>query len=139
MPNVLGIDHVAVAVNDLDEATNHWVSCLGLSLGDREIIESQGVEVQMLFAGDTRIELICPLSESSPVAKYLEKRGPGIHHLALEVEDVDSSIADVLSCGEQMVHTSRQSGAHGSSIAFVHPRSASGVLLEWVQNEKQSD
>ena len=139
MPKVQGLDHVAIVVEDLDVATKHWVEVLGLRGGEREIMESQGVEVQILFAGETRIELVCPLSASSSVAGFLEKRGPGIHHLALKVDNTADAIKDVLDCGEEMIHTSPQAGAHQTSIAFVHPKSAGGVLLEWVQNSQPPD
>ena len=81
----------------------------------------------------------CALSASSSVAGFLEKRGPGIHHLALKVDNTADAIKDVLDCGEEMIHTSPQAGAHQTSIAFVHPKSAGGVLLEWVQNPQPSD
>ena len=139
MLKVQGLDHVAIVVEDLDLSTKHWVEVLGLCPGEREIVESQEVEVQILFAGETRIELVCPLSASSPVAGFLEKRGPGIHHLAFKVDNTADAIKDVLACGEQMIHTSPQVGAHQTSIAFVHPKSAGGVLLEWVQNQQSPD
>jgi methylmalonyl-CoA epimerase len=139
MPKVQGLDHVAIVVEDLDVATKHWVEVLGLRPGARETVETQGVEVQILFAGDTRIELVCPLSDSSPVAKFLEKKGPGIHHLALKVDNTADAIEDVLACGEEMIHTSPQAGVHQTSIAFVHPKSACGVLLEWVEDRQSPD
>mgnify|MGYP001045663676 FL=1 len=87
MTNILGIDHIAIAVDDLDTAAELWGTKLGMRLGEREIIEAQGVEIQMVYAGDTRIELVCPLNADSPVAKFIAKRGVGIHHLALAVNN----------------------------------------------------
>ncbi|MDE0585393.1 MAG: methylmalonyl-CoA epimerase [Planctomycetota bacterium] len=133
MTNILGIDHIAIAVDDLDTAAELWGTKLGMRLGARERIEAQGVEIQMVYAGDTRIELVCPLNADSPVAKFIAKRGTGIHHLALAVDDCQSAIDH---CGEQdvrMINESASDGSHGTTIAFVHPSSMGGVLTELVE------
>jgi len=133
MTNILGIDHIAIAVDDLDTAAELWGTKLGMRLGARETIEAQGVEIQMVYAGDTRIELVCPLNADSPVAKFIAKRGTGIHHLALAVDDCQSAIGDCSKQGVRMINESASDGSHGTTIAFVHPSSMGGVLTELVE------
>jgi methylmalonyl-CoA/ethylmalonyl-CoA epimerase len=133
MTNILGIDHIAIAVDDLDTAAELWGTKLGMRLGARETIEAQGVEIQMVYAGDTRIELVCPLNADSPVAKFIAKRGTGIHHLALAVDDCQSAIGDCSKKGVRMINESASDGSHGTTIAFVHPSSMGGVLTELVE------
>lgn len=130
---VLGLDHVAVVVADLDEATRTWRDVLGLRAGSREVVEDQGVEVQMMWAGDTRIELVHPLRDDSPAAKFLARRGPGLHHLALAVEDCRAAVADARAQGARMIDEEPRGGAHGTRIAFVHPHATGGVLAELVE------
>ncbi|TAH36433.1 MAG: methylmalonyl-CoA epimerase [Planctomycetota bacterium] len=133
MRNPLGIDHVAIAVEDLDAATALWRDALGLRVGVREVVADQGVEVQMLYAGETRIELMRPLSPDSPVGKFLAKRGPGLHHLALAVEDVGAALEGVKARGLRVIDEQPRAGAHGTRIAFLHPSAAGGVLAELVE------
>ena len=128
-----GIDHIAIAVTDLDEATQYWSETMGLRRGTREIIESQGVEVQMMHAGETRIELVCPVRADSPMAGFLKKRGPGLHHLAFAVPDCERAIEQVQQKRARMIDESPREGAHGTRIAFVHPASSGGVLSELVE------
>lgn len=133
MPDILGVDHLAIAVEDLDEATAVWRDRLGLREGAREIVEDQGVEVQMMYAGETRIELVCPVRPDSPMAGFLAKRGPGLHHLALAVADCGSAIEEVAAAEGRMIDSAPRVGAHDTRIAFVHPKSAGGVLTELVE------
>lgn len=133
MRSVTGIDHIAVAVEDLDEATRTWRDVLGLREGSREVVEEQGVELQMMHAGAVRVELVCPLSADTPVGKYLAKNGPGLHHLALQVDDCAQAVQAVDAAGARMIDREPRGGAHGSRIAFVHPATAGGVLVELVQ------
>jgi len=133
MTNILGVDHIAIAVEDLDVATKQWSEQLGLRAGAREVVEEQGVEVQMMYAGQTRIELVCPIREDSPVRKYLDKRGPGLHHVAFAVEDCAASIARVKDKGARLIDDQPRGGAHDTRIAFVHPASTGGVLTELVE------
>ncbi len=133
MPEIQGVDHLAIAVEDLDEATAIWRDRLGLREGAREIVEDQGVEVQMMYAGETRIELVCPIRPDSPMAGFLEKRGPGLHHLALSVADCAGAIEQVAAAGGRMIDPEPRGGAHNTRIAFVHPKSAGGVLTELVE------
>ena len=132
MSQVLGLDHLAIAVDDLDAATSLWRDRFGLRVGTRETVAAQGVEVQMMHAGDTRIELICPTSPDSPIAGFLAKRGPGLHHLALAVDDCQGAIDRATEAGARMLQQTPQPGAHGSRIAFVHPQTSGGVLTELV-------
>lgn len=130
---VLGVDHLAVVVEDLDAATRLWRDRFGLRPGGREVVADQGVEVQMMYAGETRIELVCPVTEDSPVRGFLAKRGPGLHHVALAVADCAEAIDAVAADGGRMIDDAPRDGAHGTRIAFVHPRAASGVLTELVE------
>jgi methylmalonyl-CoA epimerase len=136
MSRVLGIDHIAIAVEDLDEATCLWRDRMGLRQGAREIVADQGVEVQMMYAGQTRVELVCPLHAQSPVRRFLDQRGPGMHHLALAVADCDSTIQQAQQQGARMIDSQAQAGAHQTRIAFVHPASTGGVLVELVEGGK---
>ncbi len=133
MSKVLGIDHIAVAVEDLDAATRSWRELLGLRVGARERVEEQGVEVQMLYAGETRIELMRPLRPDSPVGRFLARRGGGLHHLAFAVEDCGTAAARVADGGGRLIDPEPRPGAGGTRVAFVHPRSLDGVLTELVE------
>lgn len=133
MPNILGVDHIAIAVEDLDTATRQWADQLGLRAGAREVVEEQGVEVQMMYAGETRIELVCPISPTSPVRAFLDKRGPGLHHLALAVDDCATAVAEVGEKGARLIDEKPRGGAHQTRIAFVHPAATGGVLTELVE------
>ncbi len=128
-----GIDHIALAVPDLDAATAFWRDIVGLREGAREVLEDQGVEVQMLYAGETRVELLRPLGPDTPVGRFLEKRGPGLHHLALAVEDCAGALRELTAAGAAALQEEPVPGAHGTRIAFLHPRSTGGVLLELVE------
>ena len=133
MNKIQGIDHIAVVVEDLDEAIQVWRDRLGLREGSREVVEDQGVEIQMMYAGETRIELVCPLSAETPIQAWLEKCGPGLHHLALAVEDCTTAIQETESAGARINDSEPRTGAHGTRIAFVHPKSVGGVLTEFVE------
>jgi methylmalonyl-CoA/ethylmalonyl-CoA epimerase len=133
MSAVLGIDHIAIAVEDLERATEIWRDQMGLRVGAREVVASQGVEVQMMHAGETRVELVCPIDSDSPIRSFLDKRGPGLHHLALAVDDCTQAIEHAQSQGSRMIHSQPQPGAHQTRIAFVHPGSTGGVLTELVE------
>ncbi len=133
MSRLLGVDHIAVAVQDLDRATEQWQKRLGLRVGKREIVADQGVEVQMMYAGDTRIELVRPIHEDSPIHKFLERKGEGLHHLALAVDDCKEALDQCEADGAQMIDREPRTGAHNTTIAFCHPKSTNGVLLELVE------
>ena len=127
------IDHIGIAVKSLDEALPFYRDNLGMSFAGIEEVVEQKVRVAMLQIGESMIELLEPTSEDSPLAKFMEKNGPGIHHLAYEVEDIEAAIARLMSEGARMIDEKPRSGAHGTRIAFVHPKSSLGVLTELCQ------
>jgi methylmalonyl-CoA/ethylmalonyl-CoA epimerase len=127
------INHIGIAVKSLNDSLPFYRDQLGmLFLGTEEVAE-QRVKVAMLQIGDSKVELLEPTSEDSPVAKFIEKNGPGIHHLAYEVENIETAIAKLLADGVRMIDETPRSGAHGTRIAFVHPKSSNGVLTELCQ------
>jgi methylmalonyl-CoA epimerase len=127
------INHLGIAVKEIDEALKFWENALGLENVHSEVVEDQKVRVAMLPLGETNIELLEPTSEDSPISKFLEKRGGGIHHIAVEVEDIEKSLAKLKSEGMKLIDETPRIGAGGCLIAFVHPKSTNGVLLELVQ------
>lgn len=128
------LDHTAVAVADLDAALERYRRLLGLEPGHREVVEGQGVEVAFLSPpGDTRLELIAPLSEESPVARFLARRGEGLHHVCFRVADLEAALRDAEAAGIRLVDRSPRRGAAGSLIAFLHPAALGGVLVELKQ------
>ena len=128
------VDHIGIAIKGLDEALAVWRDALGLEVEHSEEVAEQGVRVTMLPVGDSHIELLEPLSDSSPVGKFLEKRGPGIHHIAVNVPDINAALAQLKQKGTRLIDETPRVGARGCLVAFVHPSSANGVLLELVQN-----
>jgi len=128
------LHHVAVAVRDLEEARNFYSQALGLNLGEPEFVQDQGVNVVVLQAGSTRIELVAPAREDSPVARFLEKRGPGLHHLAWKVDSVEQAIGQLAQQGVRLIDEAPRPGSHQTTIAFVHPSATGGVLMELVQD-----
>jgi methylmalonyl-CoA epimerase len=129
------IDHLGIAVKSIDEALKFYREILGLDLAGTEIVEEQGVEVAMLPIGESRVELLQPTGENSPVAKFLARRGPGIHHICIEVEDINAKLAELKGAGAELIDEQPRRGAGGHLIAFVHPKSTSGVLIELVQKD----
>lgn len=127
------INHIGIAVKSLDESLPFYRDNLGMALVGMEEVVEQKVKVAMLAIGESKIELLEPTSAESPVAKFLEKNGPGIHHLAYETENIEAAIAKLLADGARMIDESPRSGAHGTRIAFVHPKSSNGVLTELCQ------
>ncbi len=131
------INHLGIATKGIDEALKFWSDALGLENVHTEIVEDQKVRVAMLPIGESRIELLEPTSEDSPISKFLEKRGGGIHHIAVEVEDIEAALAKLKAEGARLIDEKPRIGAEGCLVAFVHPSSANGVLLELVQEKKQ--
>lgn len=127
------VDHIGIATGKIDEALGLWRDVLGLELDSREEVAEQGVSVAMLTIGESHIELLEPLSDESPVGKFLRKRGPGVHHVAIRVKDIRASLAQLKDKGIRLIDESPRVGARGCLVAFVHPSSANGVLLELVQ------
>lgn len=130
---VRGLHHVAIAVESLEAARAVYEGALGLAAGEVEYVEDQKVNVLVLHAGTQRIELVEPAGADSPISGFLAKRGGGLHHLAWKVDDVGKAIAELKSKGVRMIDEAPRPGAHGTRIAFVHPKSTGGVLMELVQ------
>ncbi|GMB07718.1 methylmalonyl-CoA epimerase [Thermolongibacillus altinsuensis] len=124
------IDHVGIAVKSLDEALPFYVETLGLECLGIEAVESEKVRVAFLKIGEAKIELLEPTAEDSPIAAFIEKRGEGIHHIALGVDDIQARIDELKANGIRMIHDQPKRGAGGANIAFMHPKSAHGVLYE---------
>ena len=131
------IDHLGIATKGIDEALKFWQDALGLENVHTEEVEDQKVRVAMLPIGESRVELLEPTAEDSPITKFLEKRGGGIHHIAVEVEDIEKSLEKLKSEGAKLIDETPRIGAEGCLIAFVHPKSTNGVLLELVQQIKE--
>jgi methylmalonyl-CoA epimerase len=127
------INHLGIATKEIEEALRFWQDALGLEHVHTEVVEEQKVRVAMLPIGETNIELLEPTSDDSPISKFLEKRGGGIHHIAIEVEDISKSLEELKAKGMQLIDETPRIGAEGCLVAFVHPRSTNGVLLELVQ------
>ena len=128
------INHIGIAVNSLDETLPFYRDMLGMTFLGIEEVAEQKVKVAMLAIGESKIELLEPTSPDSPVARFLEKNGPGIHHVAYEVADINSAIERLEREGARMIDRTPRNGAHGASIAFVHPKSSNGVLTELCQS-----
>jgi methylmalonyl-CoA/ethylmalonyl-CoA epimerase len=127
------INHLGIATKGIDEALGFWADALGLENVHTETVEDQKVRVAMLPLGESRIELLEPTSDDSPISKFLEKRGGGIHHIAVEVENIEEALEKLRSKGMRLIDEKPRIGAEGCLVAFVHPSSANGVLLELVQ------
>lgn len=130
------INHLGIATKGIDEALKFWSDALGLENIHTETVEDQKVRVAMLPIGESRVELLEPTSDDSPISKFLEKRGGGIHHIAVEVEDIEAALARLKAQNMRLIDESPRIGAEGCLVAFVHPSSANGVLLELVQTRK---
>ena len=127
------INHLGIATNGIDDALKFWADALGLENVHTETVEDQKVRVAMLPIGESRVELLEPTSDDSPISNFLEKRGGGIHHIAVEVEDIEASLAKLKAQGMRLIDESPRIGAEGCLVAFVHPAASGGVLLELVQ------
>jgi methylmalonyl-CoA epimerase len=130
----LALDHVGIAVRSLDESLPVFESITASKGYGREAVESQGVEVVFVGSGAGRLELLAPTREDSAVAKFLARRGPGMHHLCYRVPDVAAALARYEAQGCELIDRAPRTGAHGHRVAFLHPRSTGGVLVELVQN-----
>jgi methylmalonyl-CoA/ethylmalonyl-CoA epimerase len=130
MSKVIGINHVAIVVDDLDSALGFWRDSLGLELTRIENVPSQQSEVAFFPTKAGEIELVRPTTDDSGVARFLARRGPGMHHLCLEVHDIETMVQDLIQKGVRMINEEPTTGAGGNKIAFIHPESANGVLVE---------
>jgi methylmalonyl-CoA/ethylmalonyl-CoA epimerase len=127
------IDHIGVAVADLESAIVLHTRAYGLPLVHRETLAEQGVEAVLLDVGESHVELLAPLSEASPVGRFLANRGPGLHHVAYQVDDVDAALETARTAGLRLIDETPRTGIRGSQVAFLHPATAGGVLTELVQ------
>jgi methylmalonyl-CoA/ethylmalonyl-CoA epimerase len=132
MFKIKGIDHVAIAVENIDQALEKWQQAFGLEGQSREIVASQKTEVVLLPIGSSSVELIEPKGNDG-LSKFLEKRGPGLHHIAVEVEGIEAALALLESLNVPLIDKTPRIGARGHKVAFVHPRATGGVLVELVE------
>jgi methylmalonyl-CoA/ethylmalonyl-CoA epimerase len=127
------IDHIGVAVHDLDEAIVLYSERLGMPVEHRETVAEQGVEAVLIGVGANHVELLRPLAPDTAVGKFLERNGPGLHHVAYSTDDIESALDSVRAAGLQLIDEHPRAGIRGSSVAFLHPKSTGGVLTELVQ------
>ena len=127
------IDHIGVAVEDIDAAIELYRDGFGMELAHRETVESQGVEAVLLDVGDGHVELLRPLGPETAVGKFLARRGTGLHHVAYAVDDIDATLGKLAAAGLELIDDEARSGIRGSRVAFLHPRSTGGVLTEIVE------
>jgi methylmalonyl-CoA/ethylmalonyl-CoA epimerase len=127
------VDHIGVAVDDLDAAIALHERTYGMAVAHREVVEEQGVEAVLLDVGENHVELLRPLDEDTPVGRFLAKRGPGLHHVAYQVADVQATLDTLRERGLRLIDESPRTGIRGSRVAFLHPASSGGVLTEIVQ------
>ncbi len=132
-PSVTEIDHVAIAVRDLDAAVAWYEETLGATVAHRERIERDGVEEALLAVAESYVQLLTPIRDDSPVAKFLEKRGEGIHHVGYRVPDCAAALERMRAAGAETIDAEPRPGSRGTTVAFVHPRTAFGTLIELVQ------
>jgi methylmalonyl-CoA/ethylmalonyl-CoA epimerase len=133
------LEHIGIATHSIDEALRFWRDALGRVVTHTETVEEQGVRVAMLPFGEPRIELLEPTGPASPVAKFLEKRGPGIHHIAVRVADIRATLTRLKAEGARLIDEEPRTGAGGCLVAFVHPSSSGGVLLELVEHTAEAE
>jgi len=127
------IDHIGVATDDLDGAIALYEGTMGMPVAHRETVESQGVEAVLLDVGEGHVELLRPLGPDTPVGKYLERKGPGLHHVAYAVDDIEGVLGKLKESGIDLIDSEPRIGIRDSRVAFVHPRSTDGVLTEIVE------
>jgi methylmalonyl-CoA/ethylmalonyl-CoA epimerase len=127
------VDHIGIATRGIDAAAKFYRDVLGLEVAETEEVPEQRVRVAMLPIGESRIELLEATSSDSPISKFLEKRGPGIHHIAVRVDDIQAALIDLKQKGARLIDEEPRRGAGGCLVAFVHPSSTGGVLLELVE------
>ena len=132
---VLKVDHIGIAVKSLDETLKFYQEMLGLELQGEEVVEEQKVKVAFLPLGDTEVELLESTDPEGPIAKFIDKKGEGIQHIAFRVENIEEAIAELMSKGVKMIDEKPRYGAGGAKIAFCHPKSTNGVLVEISERE----
>ena len=127
------IDHIGVAVEDIDAALPLWRDHFAMPVVHREVVVEQGVEAVLLDVGENHVELLAPLGAQTPIGKFLSKRGPGLHHVAYQVGDIDAVLSSLKEAGMQLIDQEPRGGIRGSRVAFLHPRGTGGVLTEIVE------
>jgi methylmalonyl-CoA/ethylmalonyl-CoA epimerase len=127
------IDHIGVAVEQIEPALALYRDDLQLTVAHREVVEEQGVEAVLLDVGENHVELLAPLGADTPVGRFLAKNGPGLHHVAYQVQDIDATLGALKQAGLELIDQQPRVGIRGSRVAFMHPRSTAGVLTEIVQ------
>ena len=132
---VRDVHHLGVAVGGLDEAIALWSDLFGATLEHRETVPEQGVEAASLRVGESRVELLAPLDADTPVGRFLERRGPGMHHVAFRVDDVAAELDRLRASGVRLIDEEPRRGLFGLQVAFVHPEATGGVLAEFVGDE----
>lgn len=130
MPKIKKIDHIAIVVPDIAQALGFWQEALGLQLQQIEEVPEQQSSIAFLPLGNSEIELVSPTTDDSGIARYLHKRGPGMHHLCFEVDDIEGMLAQLRSRGVRLINETPLSGTGGKRLAFIHPESTNGVLVE---------
>ncbi len=130
MPKVKAINHVALVVDDMEKSLSFWRDALGMELHGLRDVPTEKSQVAFLPLAGSEIELVRPTSDDSGIAKYLAKRGPGMHHICFEVDDIQATLAHLKECGVELINETPTIGTGGKKIAFIHPRSTSGVLVE---------
>jgi methylmalonyl-CoA/ethylmalonyl-CoA epimerase len=130
MPNIKSINHVAVVVDDMEKALSFWRDALGMEVHELRDVPTEKSKVAFLPLAGSEVELVMPTSEDSGIAKYLAKRGPGMHHICLEVDNIEEILSQLRSKGVRLINEEARTGADGKKYAFIHPESTSGVLVE---------
>jgi len=133
------VEHIGIAVKNLDDTMSFYDDVLGLEKLSVETVESQGVNIAFFKTGETKIELLEPINDDSPIAKFISKRGEGIHHMAIEVEDIEAKIEDMNEKGASFIGDEPTEGADDMKVIFVHPKSTNGVLLELCEPMNEED
>lgn len=132
------VEHIALAVSDLETAIDHYTTVWGLTLEHREVVEDQGVEEAMFRLGDSYIQLLAPLSPETTVGKFIERRGQGLHHIAYEVDDIEAALKSLRDDGVVLIDQNPRRGSRNTRVAFVHPKGNLGVLVELVERKNRT-
>jgi methylmalonyl-CoA/ethylmalonyl-CoA epimerase len=136
MPRYLAIDHLGIVVKDLEAAARTYGETLGFTVEGGEELPARGLAVRFVDAGNSRLELIAPTRGDSEVSGFLDKRGEGLHHVCLRVDDLEAALRDLEARGARLIDATPKAGAHGTKVAFLHPKGAHGVLIELVEHPK---
>jgi methylmalonyl-CoA/ethylmalonyl-CoA epimerase len=135
MMNIIGIDHIGIATKSIEQAVPFWNVNLGLPAPEKETVAEQKVTTQLLLAGGSEIELLEATAPESAIAKFIANRGEGMHHIALRVENIEDALMELRDKGVRLIDEKPRKGARGSTVAFIHPQSTHGVLVELVQRD----